>query len=147
MFFIDEPTEEVPGAGIGRIVAYDRDGNILHDYANHSLLNNPWGMVIAPDNFGTFSNALLVTNFGGGTIAGYDVNNDAELGCSEPRIQAWNCSRVWTREPVRSTSPSLNAIPISAQSGCWSMRSPRSAQHRRAWLHRADTTIKGIFQS
>jgi len=77
---IDEPTEEVPGAGLGRIVAYDRDGNMLQDYADHTLMNDPWGMVIAPGNFGAFSNALLVANFGDGTIAAYDVDTGEELG-------------------------------------------------------------------
>ncbi|UCV21010.1 TIGR03118 family protein [Ferribacterium limneticum] len=77
---IDEPTEEVPGAGIGRIVAYDRDGNMLQDYTDHSLLNDPWGMVIAPEGFGAFSGALLVANFGDGTIAAYDRVSGASLG-------------------------------------------------------------------
>lgn len=77
---IDEPTEEVPGAGLGRIVAYDRDGNLLQDYSSHNLLNAPWGMVIAPDNFGEFSGALLVANFGDGTIMAYDRISGAELG-------------------------------------------------------------------
>ena len=77
---IDEPSEEIPGPGFGRIVAYDRDGNMLQDYSEHANLNAPWGMAIAPGNFGEFSNALLVANFGDGTIAGYDVATGAELG-------------------------------------------------------------------
>lgn len=78
---IDEPTEEVPGAGIGRIVAYDRNGNLLQDYSSHANLNDPWGMVIAPnEGFGEFSGALLVANFGDGTVAAYDVQSGAELG-------------------------------------------------------------------
>lgn len=77
---IDEPTEEVSGAGIGRIVAYDRNGNMLQDYSDHSLLNDPWGMVIAPEGFGAFSGALLVANFGDGTIAAYDPVTGASLG-------------------------------------------------------------------
>lgn len=77
-FEIDEPTEEIPGAG--RVVAYDRNGNLLQDYVHHDHLNNPWGMVIAPDSFGAFAGALLVANFGDGTIFAYDVKTGAELG-------------------------------------------------------------------
>jgi uncharacterized protein (TIGR03118 family) len=77
---IDEPSEEIPGAGFGRIVAYDRHGNMLQDYSQHANLNAPWGMAIAPADFGEFSGALLVANFGGGTIAGYNVATGAELG-------------------------------------------------------------------
>lgn len=77
---IDEPTEEIPGPGIGRIVAYDRNGHMLQDYSDHSLLNDPWGMVIAPDSFGAFGGALLVANFGDGTITAYNVTTGASLG-------------------------------------------------------------------
>lgn len=77
---IDEPTEEIPGPGFGRIAAYDRDGHLLQDYSSHANLNAPWGMAIAPDSFGAFAGALLVANFGDGTIAAYDVHNGTELG-------------------------------------------------------------------
>lgn len=77
---IDEPTEEIPGPGFGRIVAYDRDGNLLQDYSDHDNLNAPWGMTIAPDNWGAFGGALLVANFGDGTIAAYNVQTGASLG-------------------------------------------------------------------
>lgn len=79
-FEIDEPTEEIPGAGFGRIAAYDRDGRLLQDFSDHSLLNAPWGMAIAPQSFGAFAGALLVANFGDGTIAGYDAHTGASLG-------------------------------------------------------------------
>ncbi len=75
---IDEPTEEIPGGG--RVVAYDRDGKTLQDYSDHAKMNNPWGMVIAPDSFGAFAGALLVANFGDGTIAAYDRLTGADLG-------------------------------------------------------------------
>lgn len=77
---IDEPTEEIPGAGFGRIAAYDRNGNLLQDYSDHDLLNAPWGMAIAPQGFGAFSGALLIANFGDGTIAAYNLETGEELG-------------------------------------------------------------------
>lgn len=77
-FEIDEPTEEIPGGG--RIVAYDRNGNMLQDFADHDKMNNPWGMTIAPPTFGEFANALLVANFGDGTISAYDPVTGVDLG-------------------------------------------------------------------
>lgn len=77
---IDEPTEEVAGPGLGRIVAYDRDGTLLQDYREHALLNNPWGMVIAPEDFGAFGGDLLVANFGDGTVVAYDRQTGEEKG-------------------------------------------------------------------
>jgi uncharacterized protein (TIGR03118 family) len=38
-------------------------------------LNAPWGLAVAPANFGALSNALLVGNFGGlGRIAAYNAS-------------------------------------------------------------------------
>ena len=75
---IDEPTEEIPGKG--RIAAYDRNGQLLQDFTESDSLNNPWGMVIAPASFGAFAGALLVANFGDGTITAYDLASGADLG-------------------------------------------------------------------
>jgi hypothetical protein len=35
-------------------------------------LNSPWGLTVAPQNFGEFSGDLLVGNFGDGRINAYD---------------------------------------------------------------------------
>jgi uncharacterized protein (TIGR03118 family) len=43
-------------------------------------LNAPWGMAMAPADFGQFSNALLVGNFGDGRINAYDPTSGALLG-------------------------------------------------------------------
>ncbi|HEX2851595.1 MAG TPA: TIGR03118 family protein [Opitutaceae bacterium] len=69
----EEPATDVPGAGVGRIVAYDLDGKIIQDFGKSELLNSPWGVAIAPKNFGPFSGTLLVGNFGDGTMVAYDL--------------------------------------------------------------------------
>ncbi len=38
-------------------------------------MNSPWGVVLAPDDFGKFSNHVLVGNFGSGRIAAFDPAN------------------------------------------------------------------------
>ena len=43
-------------------------------------LNSPWGLALAPSNFGTFSNDLLVGNFGDGLINVFDPTTGASLG-------------------------------------------------------------------
>jgi hypothetical protein len=43
-------------------------------------LNGPWGMALAPADFGTLSGALLVGNFGDGVINGYDPANGTFMG-------------------------------------------------------------------
>jgi uncharacterized protein (TIGR03118 family) len=69
---VDEPATDLPAPGTGRIVAYDLEGHILQEFAATPLLNSPWGLALAPRNFGPFSGALLVGNFGDGTIVAFD---------------------------------------------------------------------------
>jgi len=69
----DENAEdEVPGQGRGFVDAYDTTGNLLVRVARHGQLNAPWGLALAPSNFGRFSGDLLVGNFGDGQINAYE---------------------------------------------------------------------------
>ncbi|MEM9219344.1 MAG: TIGR03118 family protein [Cyanobacteria bacterium P01_F01_bin.150] len=67
-----QPGNEVIESGLGRIAEFDLDGNLITTWDDGGVLNAPWGFVVAPDNFGEFSNALLVSNFGDGTIVAFD---------------------------------------------------------------------------
>ena len=49
----------------------------MEEFADSGRLNSPWGPAIAPQNFGAFGGALLVGNFGDGTIAGFDLTTGA----------------------------------------------------------------------
>ena len=72
--------DDVKGAGHGFIDVFDTSGNLLQQFAAQGTLNSPWGMVLAPGNYGTFSNALLVGNFGDGRINAFDPTTGAFLG-------------------------------------------------------------------
>ena len=73
----EEPAADVPGPGAGHVVAYDLEGHLVQQFADTGRLNSPWGLAIAPQNFGSFGGALLVANFGDGTIAALDVKSGA----------------------------------------------------------------------
>jgi len=62
------------GAGNGFVRVYDANGNLLAGAPSISggNLNAPWGVAFAPADFGTFSNDLLIGNFGNGMINAYD---------------------------------------------------------------------------
>jgi uncharacterized protein (TIGR03118 family) len=73
--------DNVNGAGLGQVDVYDTNGQFVKQIVpSGRRLNAPWGMALAPANFGTLSNALLVGNFGDGMIDGYDVASGAYLG-------------------------------------------------------------------
>ncbi|MEO0518189.1 MAG: TIGR03118 family protein [Cyanobacteria bacterium P01_A01_bin.116] len=72
------PSPEIPGdeviePGLGRIAEFDLDGNLVSTWDDADLLNAPWGFVAAPDDFGEYSDTLLVSNFGDGTITAFDM--------------------------------------------------------------------------
>jgi uncharacterized protein (TIGR03118 family) len=73
----EEPASDVPGPGAGHIVVYDLDGHIVREFADTDRLNSPWGLALAPANFGPFGGTLLVANFGDGTIAAFDPSTGA----------------------------------------------------------------------
>lgn len=68
------------GAGLGFVDTYDLNGNLLARFATMGSLNAPWGLALAPANFGTFSNDVLVGNVGDGKINAFDPNTGALLG-------------------------------------------------------------------
>src|SRR4029077_2536720 len=43
-------------------------------------LEPPWGIAVAPANFGTLSNALVIGNSGDGVINGFDPTSGAFIG-------------------------------------------------------------------
>ncbi|HVN35786.1 MAG TPA: TIGR03118 family protein [Casimicrobiaceae bacterium] len=64
--------DEAHGPGLGYVNVFDADGNLLVRLASKGKLNAPWGMALAPQGFGKFSNDILVANFGDGTINAFD---------------------------------------------------------------------------
>jgi uncharacterized protein (TIGR03118 family) len=63
--------DEVAGQGLGFVDAFDTSGAFLARIVTRGQLNAPWGMALAPGDFGRFSGDLLVGNFGDGEINAY----------------------------------------------------------------------------
>ena len=68
----EEAATDLPAPGAGHVVAYDLDGHVVREFADAGRLNSPWGLAVAPENFGPLSGSILVGNFGDGTIAAFD---------------------------------------------------------------------------
>jgi len=64
----------------GYVDEYDANGNFIKRIATGGPLSAPWGITLAPSNFGSFSNDLLIGNFGNGEILAYDATTDMFLG-------------------------------------------------------------------
>ena len=72
--------DEVKGSGRGFVDAYDVQGKLLKRVAGGYPLNAPWGLALAPANWGRFSGDLLVGNFGNGRISAFDPATGALQG-------------------------------------------------------------------
>jgi uncharacterized protein (TIGR03118 family) len=69
------------GGSGGYIDIFSETGTLLKHFAHGKPLNQPWGFAVAPKNFGTFSNALLITNnVANGTINAYNITTGKLLG-------------------------------------------------------------------
>ena len=68
--------DEVAGQSLGFVDEFETDGTFITRVATRGQLNAPWGLAMAPSNFGRFSGDLLVGNFGDGTINAYAPQTD-----------------------------------------------------------------------
>jgi uncharacterized protein (TIGR03118 family) len=78
---------ETDGPGLGRVDIYSSSGLLLRSLESGPWLNAPWGVALAPLDFGVFSHSLLIGQFAGGgfsqnsgTIAAYDLATGKFLG-------------------------------------------------------------------
>jgi uncharacterized protein (TIGR03118 family) len=65
----------------GFVDVFAPDGTLVKHFAVHGPLHSPWGIALAPDNFGPMSNAILITNnTPRGRINAFDAATGAFLG-------------------------------------------------------------------
>ena len=65
--------DEDHGSGKGYVDIFNFDGTLLLRVAHGSFMNAPWGIALAPSDFGTFSHRLLIGNFGDGRIHAFNI--------------------------------------------------------------------------
>ncbi|WP_206107716.1 TIGR03118 family protein [Paludisphaera rhizosphaerae] len=79
----DDREDDVAGPGNGFVDVYSTTGALIQRLGGSGIqteLNSPWAVVQAPSNFGAFSNAILVGNFGDSRVSAFDPNTGAFLG-------------------------------------------------------------------
>lgn len=90
--YVQSVPGQLPAAGPGKgfVDIFTSDGKLLTRLEHGDFLNVPWGITVAPTDFGTFSHAILVGNFAdsgntenSGTIAAFDPLTGKFLGFME----------------------------------------------------------------
>ncbi len=64
--------DDVAGDGLGFVEIFTPSGKHIGHLQHGSWMNAPWGVVWTTRDFGEFSNAILVGNFGSGWIAAFN---------------------------------------------------------------------------
>ena len=111
--------DDVAGPGLGFVDVFDTNGNLLQRLTAGGALNAPWGLAMAPANFGQFSNTLLVGNFGDGHINSFDPKTGAWLGAlTDGAGQALVIDGLWGMTFGNGvTSGDANALYFTAGPG------------------------------
>ncbi|MFT3683399.1 MAG: TIGR03118 family protein [Phycisphaerales bacterium] len=68
----DAPGEAEAYPGYGFISCFDFEGKLVKSFEHRQELITPWGIAMAPKDFGALSGKLLVGNFGDGRILSFD---------------------------------------------------------------------------
>jgi uncharacterized protein (TIGR03118 family) len=92
--------DDVAGPGNGYVDVWDTSGNLIGRLPHLIQMNSPWGIALAPANFGAFSSDLLIGNFGSGSIMVFNPNppfNFIGLMQDEAKLQL-RIDKLWAIE-------------------------------------------------
>lgn len=107
--------DPVTGAGDGIVDVFDLEGNFVRRFVSNGPLDAPWGVTQASGNFGAFSNAILVGNFGDGHINAFDPDSGTFLGTlQDPAGNAITNPGLWGLTFGSSGTPDSDNLYFSA---------------------------------
>ena len=103
---------ETDGPGLGYVDIFSSEGQLLRRLQHGDWLNAPWGVALAPLDFGVFSHDLLIGQFAGagasqgsGTIAAYDLATGTFIGLLEDASgNPLSISGLWAISPGNSAA-------------------------------------------
>jgi uncharacterized protein (TIGR03118 family) len=103
---------ETDGAGLGYVDIFSSTGRLLQRLEHGQWLNAPWGVALAPLDFGAYSHDLLIGQFAGGsttesggTIAAYDLATGDFVGLvKDASGKAVSIAGLWAISPANGAS-------------------------------------------
>lgn len=102
--------DENHGPGLGFVRVFDLRGHLLVRVQHGAFLNAPWGVALAPGDFGPFSHRLLIGNFGDGTVAAFNaLTGEFEGKMLDSSGSALSIDGLWAisfaGDPTKNGSP------------------------------------------
>jgi uncharacterized protein (TIGR03118 family) len=106
--------DDLKGPGHGFVDVFSTGGKLLRRLIRHAELNSPWGLAIAPDEWGGVGEDLLVGNFGDGRINAYD-GGEFDGALSDAQGAPISIEGLWgLRFGNGSQGASVNALYFAA---------------------------------
>jgi uncharacterized protein (TIGR03118 family) len=94
---LPEKKDDEAGPGNGFVDYFTTAGVRINRMISHGTLNSPWGIAVSPVNFGRFSNALLIGNFGDGRINAFNFFTGQFLGqLTQPNGEPIQLDGLWS---------------------------------------------------
>ncbi|HYW44952.1 MAG TPA: TIGR03118 family protein [Bryobacteraceae bacterium] len=87
--------DDVPGHGLGYIDKFTPDGTLIVRFEHGPWMNAPWGLAVAPGNFGDLSSRVLTANFGSGQIAAFDATSGQFVGMLRGKRKPITIDGLW----------------------------------------------------
>jgi len=106
--------DEEAGAGKGFVDKFDTNGNLIGRFASGGALNAPWGIAVAPHNFGQFGGDILVGNFGDGRIDAYRPSGLFVGALRDEQGQRISIDGLWALHFGNGTAGDTNALYFTA---------------------------------
>ncbi|MEI9932557.1 MAG: TIGR03118 family protein [Rhizomicrobium sp.] len=110
----DDATE---GKGLGYVDVFSTTGVLQNTIVANGPLNAPWGLVIAPSNFGSFAGSLLVGNFGDGHVNAFDAGSGALIGTLSTGSKSVQIEGLWQLDDTLDGSVTFSAGPKDEKHG------------------------------
>jgi uncharacterized protein (TIGR03118 family) len=73
-------TGDVAGRGHGQVDVYSPSGVLMRRFVRGKHMNSPWGLAMAPKDFGPFAGDVLVGQFGSGVITAINPKTGKLVG-------------------------------------------------------------------
>lgn len=91
----DQKHDNVAGHGLGFVDKFTSEGTLIARFEHGPWMNAPWGITVAPGNFGDLSSRVLVANFGSGQIAAFDATSGQFVGMMRGKRKPITIDGLW----------------------------------------------------
>jgi uncharacterized protein (TIGR03118 family) len=130
-----EKMDDVGGPGNGFVDVFDTDGHLLRRFAEHGVLNSPWGLARAPYGFGQFSGDILIGNQQDGRINAFDAHGNFAGALRRPSGEPIKIDKLWALQfgGGANSNPEMlffTAGPNDENNGLFGVINAVARQHR-----------------